>query len=133
MSEIRALGNGRFLVSRDGATAVAFAVWGDTGTWVFLDGHAVLVSDVPGAAPAAGGARRRTADPSSLAAPMPATVVAINVTAGQAVAAGDVLILLEAMTMELAITAPRDGTVKRLACKAGDLVQAGVPLVELET
>ncbi len=63
---------------------------------------------------------------------MPATVVAINVTPGQAVTAGDVLVVLEAMKMELAITAPRDGRVRAIACRVGELVQPGVPLVEFE-
>jgi len=42
-----------------------------------------------------------------------------------------VLVLLEAMKMELAIRAPHDGTVARIACEAGAIVQPGVPLVEL--
>jgi 3-methylcrotonyl-CoA carboxylase alpha subunit len=71
-------------------------------------------------------------DAAALAAPMPATVVAINVTTGQAVTAGDTLILLEAMKMELAVTAPHDGTVRAIACRVGELVQPGVPLVDLE-
>jgi 3-methylcrotonyl-CoA carboxylase alpha subunit len=62
---------------------------------------------------------------------MPATVVAINVAPGQAVAAGDVLVVLEAMKMELAVAAPHDGTVTAVACRVGELVQPGVPLVEL--
>jgi 3-methylcrotonyl-CoA carboxylase alpha subunit len=40
--------------------------------------------------------------------------------------------VLEAMKMELTIKAPRDGRVKAIACRAGDLVQPGVPLIELE-
>jgi 3-methylcrotonyl-CoA carboxylase alpha subunit len=67
-----------------------------------------------------------------MAAPMPATVRAIPVSAGHTVSAGDVLIVLEAMKMELAIKAPRAGTVRALHCVPGELVQPGVPLVELE-
>ena len=63
---------------------------------------------------------------------MPATVVAIHVTAGQTVTAGDVLVVLEAMKMELAVTAPHDGRVRSIACRVGELVQPGVALVELE-
>jgi biotin carboxyl carrier protein len=63
---------------------------------------------------------------------MPATVSSISVVAGQPVARGDVLIMLEAMKMELPIKAPRDGVVKAIACREGDLVQPGVPLLELE-
>jgi biotin carboxyl carrier protein len=36
------------------------------------------------------------------------------------------------MKMELAITAPRDGRVRAIACRVGELVQPGVPLVEFD-
>ena len=68
----------------------------------------------------------------SLAAPMPATVVAIAVRPGQKVAAGDVLIRLEAMKMELPVRSPRDATVVAIKCREGELVQPGVPLLELD-
>jgi biotin carboxyl carrier protein len=71
-------------------------------------------------------------DDLALAAPMPATVVLINVAPGQQVARGDIMIMLEAMKMELPIRAPRDGRVKTIACRAGELVQPGTALVELE-
>ena len=63
---------------------------------------------------------------------MPATVVAINVTSGQAVKTGDVLVVLEAMKMELTVTAPHDGRIREVACRIGELVQPGVPLVEFD-
>lgn len=63
---------------------------------------------------------------------MPATVVRIIVEPGQRVSKGDVLIVLEAMKMELPIKAPRDASVKRIACRPGELVQPGVPLLEIE-
>jgi 3-methylcrotonyl-CoA carboxylase alpha subunit len=66
-----------------------------------------------------------------LAAPMPARVTAIVVEVGQEVRKGDVLLKLEAMKMELAVRAPRDGVVKNIACRAGELVQPGVGLMEL--
>ena len=103
----------------------ALADGGDV--WTAIDG-AVQVS----AAPVAGTRRRgRTAAAHGLEAPMPATVTRIVAGAGQRVAAGDVLVLLEAMKMELAIRAPHDGTVARVACEVGAIVQPGVPLVEL--
>ena len=63
---------------------------------------------------------------------MPATVIAVTVQLGQRVAAGDVLIRLEAMKMELPVRAPRDATVIAIKCREGELVQPGVPLLELD-
>ena len=122
------LGDGRFELIEGTRRRIAYAVRTAGDTWVFLDGRVHVV-------PAAGPSRSRAAradDQSALAAPMPATVVAVNVEAGQAVTRGDVLVTLEAMKMELAIKAPRDGTVRRINCRAGELVQAGVPLIEVE-
>jgi len=63
---------------------------------------------------------------------MPATVIGVNVRPGDHVTSGAVLIVLEAMKMELPVRAPSDGTVVSVNCRAGDLVQAGVPLIELQ-
>jgi biotin carboxyl carrier protein len=76
--------------------------------------------------------RRRSDDHGALAAPMPATVLRIVVEPGQRVSKGEVLVVLEAMKMELAIKAPRDASVKAIACAPGELVQPGVPLLERE-
>jgi 3-methylcrotonyl-CoA carboxylase alpha subunit len=57
--------------------------------------------------------------------------VRIAVQPGAAVQAGDTLIVLEAMKMELPIRAPRAGIVRAIHCHEGDLVQPGVLLVEL--
>ena len=63
---------------------------------------------------------------------MPATVTAVIVEPGATVTAGDTLIRLEAMKMELAIRAPADGRITAVHCNIGDLVQPGRPLVVLE-
>ena len=42
------------------------------------------------------------------------------------------LVVLEAMKMELAVTAPHDGRIRDITCRVGELVQPGVPLVEFE-
>ncbi len=64
--------------------------------------------------------------------PMPGLVKAVFVKAGQAVAAGDRLAVLEAMKMEHTLTAARDGTVAEVLAAAGDQVEAGAPLIRLE-
>ena len=68
----------------------------------------------------------------STVATMPGTIVSVNVEAGQAVEAGQVLVVMEAMKMELAISATSSGTVASVAVAAGDTVEAGAVLVVVE-
>jgi 3-methylcrotonyl-CoA carboxylase alpha subunit len=70
--------------------------------------------------------------PGSLLAPMPGQVIAVHVAIGATVAAGDALLVLEAMKMEHTIRAPHDGVVQRVAFAAGDRVEEGAVLVEIE-
>lgn len=63
-----------------------------------------------------------SASGTQIVAPMPGSIVNINVSAGQAVKAGDVLIILEAMKMENDITAPCDGVVKQIVTSKGATV-----------
>ena len=59
-------------------------------------------------------------------------VLSIKVSVGQAVARGDVLLLLEAMKMENEIKAPADGVVKEIAVAEGGRVAEGEVLVVIE-
>ena len=95
--------------------------------WVYLDGR-VFEMDVE----TAGRPRRTAIGHGSLSAPMPATVVRVDVSAGAKVHRGDTLVILEAMKMELPIRAASDGTVASVSCRPGDLVQPGMPLIEIE-
>ncbi|MCY4728360.1 ATP-grasp domain-containing protein [Nocardioides sp. STR2] len=61
----------------------------------------------------------------SLLAPMPGTVVAVKVAVGDAVAAGDVVLVLEAMKMQHTVTAPHDGTVTEINVEPGSQVASG--------
>ena len=63
---------------------------------------------------------------------MPATVITVLAAPGDAVANGEVVVILEAMKMELPVRALGDGRIKAVHCRAGDLVQADQVLVELE-
>jgi 3-methylcrotonyl-CoA carboxylase alpha subunit len=67
-----------------------------------------------------------------LKAPMPGHVLDVRATVGARVAAGEVLVVLEAMKMEHSLVAPWDGTVISVPVKPGDRVEEGVELVLLE-
>ncbi len=68
----------------------------------------------------------------SVLAPMPGLVRDVAVSPGQAVTAGDRLVVLEAMKMEHVLRAPRDGVVASVAVQTGDQVTAGALMVGLE-
>jgi len=127
-TQVIPLGNGRYELVSGSTRTLAYAVRRRGETWVFINGRAWIIA--AGGRPSARPGRQH--DAAALAAPMPATVVSISVQAGQKVKAGDHLVTLEAMKMEVAITAPHDGTVRGVACRIGELVQPGVPLVDLE-
>jgi biotin carboxyl carrier protein len=116
------------LVSDHGHAVAHVVANGDT-TWVFIDGETFTV-DIESAERAR--PRRAAAGNEGLAAPMPATVIKVLIEPGAEVHRGDVLLLLEAMKMELPVRAPRDGRVTTLHCRPGELVQPGTPLVDLE-
>jgi 3-methylcrotonyl-CoA carboxylase alpha subunit len=107
---------------------VQFLEWAamDGGLIVFEAGHA-LRFDLP--RPAAGAA---SAADGAILAPMPGKVIALDVAEGDAVAAGQRLMVLEAMKMEHALTAPFDGTVTELAASQGAQVQVEAVLAIVE-
>ena len=80
----------------------------------------------PAAAPAAAAV---TGAGEAVNAPMPGTILKVNVTQGQAVKEGDVLCVLEAMKMENDITAPKSGTITQVVTAKGASVASGDPLV----
>jgi propionyl-CoA carboxylase alpha chain len=68
-----------------------------------------------------------------LFAPMPSKVISLEVSVGDKVEAGQLLMILEAMKMEHRITAPVDGTVSEINVTDGEQVDNGAMLVVLET
>ena len=86
---------------------------------------AVASAAVPAAAPAAGA----LAAGEVIISPMPGNILKINVTQGQKVNEGDVLIVLEAMKMENEISATKSGTVAQINVTKGAVVETGTPLV----
>ena len=85
----------------------------------------------PAAAPAPAAVAAPTAAPANgetVTAPMPGTILAVNVSNGAAVKKGDVLMVLEAMKMENEIVAPADGTGASVNVTKGSSVETGAVL-----
>ena len=98
----------------------------------------VPAAPAPVAAPAAApvAAAPAAAAPAAVAgeavtAPMPGNILKVNVTAGQAVKEGDLLLVLEAMKMENEIFAPKTGTVAQVLVSKGSTVDTGATMVVL--
>ena len=92
---------------------------------------APAAAPAPVAAPAAAPAAAAPVAGDAVTAPMPGNILKVNVTPGQAVKEGDVLVVLEAMKMENEILAPKACTVKQVLVSKGSTVDTGATLVVL--
>ena len=130
--DVRSRGDDTYRVSIDGHGFEVMVARGPDADWGWVEGRIFRWprgqrSDPP---PTPDDGASGPAD-APLAATTPATVIAVRVAAGQTVARGDTLLVLEAMKMQIPLRAPRDGRVTAVRCREGDQVEAGVPLVEL--
>ena len=98
----------------------------EAGQAMLLDEYEAVAPAAPAAAPAAPVV---TGAGEPVTAPMPGTILKVNVTQGQAVKAGTVLCILEAMKMENEIMTSKDGTVTQVLVSKGSAVDTGAPLV----
>jgi 3-methylcrotonyl-CoA carboxylase alpha subunit len=123
---IEPIGPGRFrLLGEHGARTVEITAAGSrrfvrVGTLDF----ALEVARGPG--------RARAAQSGGLEAPMPGVVTRVLVSSGAYVQRGQPLLALEAMKMEHLIRAPRDGRIRSVSARAGEMVSGGATLVEME-
>ena len=127
----------KYKVTLNGRT---YEVEVEAGKAMLLDEYEAIAAAAPATAPAAAPApvaAPSAAPAASLAAgepikaPMPGVVLKVQVQQGQAVKAGQVLVILEAMKMENEIVAPKDGTVAQIVAAKGASVESGAPLVIL--
>jgi len=124
--EVRRNGDGAVRIMGD-RPQIAWTVAAGDVRWVFIGGR--LFQFGTGSAQPR---RRGSGHHGTLTAPMPATVRRVLVSAGDQVARGDTLIVLEAMKMELPVRAGASGTVTAIHCHEGQLVQPGLTLIDLD-
>ena len=114
-------------VTLDGLRREVFYALGPDGTiWVGRDGWALPIRQVGGAA------ESDAVSSGSLVAQMPGLVLAVKAPAGATVTAGDPVIVMESMKMELTLAAPIDGVVADVRVKEGDRVAVGDALATVE-
>lgn len=119
--------DGVFVATVDGRHVPFLCVRDGARTWLHWDGVTYVLEDEDDGA--RGGQRGHA---HGLEAPMPGRVIAVKVAPGQAVVKGEEVLVVEAMKMENALRAPRDGVVKAVSARVGDMVSPGTVLVELE-
>ena len=115
----------KYKVTLNGRT---YEVEVEAGKAMCVAEYEAFVPAAPVAAPAAA-APAVTGAGEAVTAPMPGTILKVNVKVGDAVKAGTVLCVLEAMKMENEIMAPKAGTVTQVLATKGGSVDTGAPLV----
>ena len=129
----------KYKVTLNGRT---YEVEVEAGKAMLLSEYEAVAPAAPAAAPAAAApaAAPAAAAPAAPAvtgageavnAPMPGNILKVNVSVGQTVKEGDLLVVLEAMKMENEIMAPKNGTVAQVLVQKGSTVDTGATLVVL--
>jgi 3-methylcrotonyl-CoA carboxylase alpha subunit len=125
--EVRNYENGLVRFAADGRVAEATVSRNGHDVTVQFEGRDTIFHYVESI-----GAEEEASGESRILSPMPGLVRLVSVAEGASVAKGDRLVTMEAMKMELSLTAPRDGKVASVSVAAGDQVNEGALLVELE-
>jgi propionyl-CoA carboxylase alpha chain len=124
---VRAAGPGQVDLETGGVRRVYRVHQAGDGTYVDASDGSSALSETPRF-----GDPEKLAAAGSLLAPMPGLVLRVLAEPGQAVTAGQPILVLEAMKMEQTVSAPADGVLAELHAKAGDQVSTGQVLAVLE-
>ena len=129
----------KYKVTLNGRT---YEVEVEAGKAMLLDEYEAIAPSAPVAAPVAAAPAAAAPAPAAapaapavtgagdaVKAPMPGTILKVNVQNGQAVKEGDVLVVLEAMKMENEILAPKAGTITQVLVSKGSTVDTSAPMV----
>ena len=101
----------------------------EAGEAMLIDEYEAYAPAAPAPVVAAAPAGAALAAGEVVKSPMPGNILKINVSQGQQVAEGDVLLVLEAMKMENEVVATKSGTVAQIVTAKGAVVETGAPLV----
>jgi 3-methylcrotonyl-CoA carboxylase alpha subunit len=124
-----ALENGGWLIVLEHLRHIVYTAAEKEARYVSVDGETFTLT-LPRPRPA--GRRGAQAGGNVLTAQMPGQIREVLVSQGDRVARGAALIILEAMKMEIRVTAPADGVLAKLYVRKGDTVERGQPLAEIE-
>jgi biotin carboxyl carrier protein len=119
--------SGGWLLTLDGRQVTAYVAAQDDTRYVTTGGHAYTLT-VPDKRQSR---RKASGGNGDLTAQMPGQVLDVQVAVGDTVERGQTLVILEAMKMEIRVTAPDAGIVKRLLVAKGDVVERGQLLLEI--
>jgi len=119
--------DGAWLLSIGNRRVLAYVAGDGDLRYVYVSGNTVTLSVVDDRRKRRGGG----ASAGDLTAQMPGQVVEVSVSEGDEVEAGQTLVVLEAMKMEIRVTAPTDGTVHGVFVAQGDVVERGQRLVDI--
>jgi len=113
----------------ESARASAFISTDGAKRWVTVNGQTWVLTKSSGGRKSSGHGAHAAGE---LVSPMPGQVRAVQVAEGDSVTKGQTLIIIEAMKMEIKVTAPREGKVKSLKARQGQTVEREQILAEIE-
>lgn len=128
--QVRYLKQDELVFEYQGQRVLAHVVRDGAKRYVAINGRCWTLENLPHLKP-----QRKTTpqvDSGDLVATMPGAVLEVLVQEGDVVMKGTSLVILEAMKMELRLTAPFDGTIKQINCQVGQIVERGELLVVVD-